>query len=147
MPIGAGLFPAGSFPGGFGIPEAGPFSQFAPLPDPTTGLSQTGRFINQKTGDYVFTADGRLQGMPTVEQLVLLAITRIDLSRITEKGPGFKKFFASLVQAALADLIGRKLVQIKSIDVLEPNPDAGLAVLNWIDLTTGQPVPTTIGGT
>jgi hypothetical protein len=85
--------------------------------------------------------------MPTVEQLVLLAITRIDLSRITEKGANFKKFLASLVQAALADLITRKLVQIKTITVLEPNPDAGLAVVNWIDLTTGQPVPTTIGGT
>jgi hypothetical protein len=139
MPIGAGLFPAGLFPAGFGQPEqAGPPAT-ALLPDPSTGQTQTGRLINQQTGDYVFTADGRLEGMATVSQLVLLAIKNIDLSQIQQKGPGFERALAARVQAAVADLVTRGLVQIISVvQAATSNPDAGIAVLTWRDLTQGQ---------
>jgi hypothetical protein len=138
MPIGAGLFPAGVFPAGFGQPEQAPAPATAVLPDPKTGLSLTGRLINQQTGDYVFTADGRLEGMATVQQLVLLAIDNIDLSTVQQKGPNFQRALANRVQVALADLVTRGLVQILSVTVTsQGNPDAGIAILSWRDLTQG----------
>ena len=145
MPVGAGLYGAGTAPAGYGIPDQAPFSPTSPLIDPATGLSQTGRLIDQQTKDYVFTADGRLQGMPTVRQLVLLAITDIDLSTLTEKGPNFAATLTTLVQNALASLITRKLVLLKQVTVLQPSSDSGIAVANWVDLTNGEPVETPIG--
>ncbi len=147
MPIGAGLAPAGTSPAGFGVPETAGAPAINPLPDPKTGLSLTGRYIDQKTGDYVMLADGRLQGMATVEQLVLLALNSVDFSDLLDKGPNFRATFANRVQNALADLITKKWVQIRAITISEPNPDAGLAVLDWVDLTTGAPKQTPIGTT
>ena len=97
--------------------------------------------------DYVFTADGRLEGMTTVQQLVLLAILDIDFSTLTEKGPNFQNVLAALVSTALAPLVRQKLVRIKQVIVLEPSQDAGLASVDWIDLTTGAPQQTPIGTT
>lgn len=145
MPVGAGLFPAGRFPAGFGQPETAPPPPTAALPDTSTGLSLTGRFINQQTKDYVFLPDGRLQGMQTVQQLVLLAINNIDLSTILEKGPNFQRNLASRVQAALSDLISRGLVQLLQVVVTQPGPDSGLATAYWRDLTTGKDDQTPIG--
>jgi hypothetical protein len=145
MPIGAGLYPAGLGLAGYGTPAQAPFSLNAPLPDPTTGLSLTGRLINQKTGDYVMQADGRLQGMPTVEQLVLLAIENIDTSDIQEKTPNLRAMLADRVEKSLAPLIRAKQVLIRQIVVVEPNQDAVVALLDWVDLTTGAPVQTPIG--
>jgi hypothetical protein len=145
MGIGAGLYPAGLFPAGYGQPATAPFSPTAPLPDPMTGLSRTGRLVNQTTGDYVMQADGRLQGMPTVEQLVLLAILRIDTSDLQEKTPNFRNVLSGRVENALASLIQAKQVQIRQLVVLSPNQDAALALLDWVDLTTGAPVQTPIG--
>lgn len=145
MPIGAGAFPAGAYGAGFGVFETAPATPTSPLPDPSTGLSLTGRFINQQTKDYVMQADGRLQGMPTVAQLVLIAIQDIDLSTLTEKGPNFKGVLAGLVGTALAPLIAQKLVRIKQVTVLEPTKDSGFAEVDWIDLTTMAIKQTAIG--
>lgn len=146
MPLGAGAAPAGSSPAGYGVPDTAPAPILVPLPDPRTGLSQGGRYINQQTKDYAFTSDGRLQGMPNVNQMVLIAIQGADFSAITEKGPNFAQQLRDVVQNALADLIARKLVQLTGITVLDRqpgmNPDAGIAVANWLDLTTGQPQET-----
>lgn len=139
MPVGTGLSPAGTSQAGFGVVDAGPVPGVVPLPDARTGLPQSGRFLNQQTGDYVFTNDGRVVGMPTVPQLVLLALlNNVDLSRVQEKGPNFRQFLASVVQDALGDLIAQGLVLLTGVQVLEPNPDAGLALVSWLDLTTGQ---------
>jgi hypothetical protein len=143
MPIGAGLAPAGTSLAGFGVVDAAPIPNFLPLPDQRSGLSDSGRLINQTTGDYSFLPDGRLQGMPTVNQLVLLAIlNNIDLSTLTEKGPNFAKTLTALVQTALADLIQRKFILLTSVVVTQPTQDSGLAVANWLDLTTGEPQQT-----
>ena len=148
MPVGAGLCPAGFSPAGYGVVEVAVAPNLVPLPDPQTGLSQTGRFVDQATGDYTFTADGRVQGMPTVYQLVLLAVERADVSSLTEKGPNYKQQVASILQDALSYLVTSKQVEIKRIVVLDrspgQNPDATVAMVFWKDLTTGadgQPVP------
>lgn len=146
MPIGAGGCPAGSSPAGYGVIDTATAPNLVPLPDPRTGLSQGGRNIDQATKDYTFTSDGRLQGMPNVNQLVLIAIQNADFSTITEKGPNFAQQLRDVVQNALADLITRNLVKLTTVTVLDRqpgmNPDAGVAIAYWIDLTTGQPQQT-----
>lgn len=146
MPVGAGLAPAGTSLAGFGTVDQAPAPILVPLPDYRTGLPDTGRFINQQTGDYEFTADGRLQGMPTVYQLVLLAIERADFSTLQERGPNYVGVVQGIIQAALSYLVTSRQVSILRIDVPPVAPDAVIAVLYWIDLTTGeagQPVPVT----
>src|ERR1019366_3551405 len=145
MPIGVGFFAAGLFAAGYGEPETLGQSPTSPLPDASTGAPQTCRYINPVTNDYVMLADGRLQGMTSVAQLVLIAIKDIDLSTLTEKGPNFKQAIASIVAGALAPLVAQKRVRIKQVVVLEPGKDQGLASVDGVDLTSGAPVQTTIG--
>ena len=145
MPLGAGLFGGGLAPAGYGLPDSVPPSPFSPLPDPSTGVSQTGRYIDQRTGDYVMLADGRLQGMGTAAQDVLIAIRNIDLSSLTEKGPNFQGVLSNLVAGALAPLVLQKLIRIKQVVVFEPTQDSGFASVDWFDLTTGQSATTAIG--
>lgn len=160
MPIGAGFAPAGSSAAGYGVPDAAPIPGIAPLPDTKTGLSQTGRFIDPVTKDYAFGPDGRLYGMATVPQLVQLAITTTrgssavpdlgeEFTKIQEKGPAFPRQLASSVGNCLSDLVKRKLVQVVSVVATEPsargNPDAGIATLKWLDMTTGREMDTTVG--
>jgi len=137
MPTGAGLSPAGTSVAGVGVLDSGPQPGVVPLPDPKSGAPQTGRFINQLTGDYEFTADGRVQGMSTVPQLVVIALQDIDLSAIQEKGPNFKQHLASVIQDALGSLIAQGYLVLGPVTVLEPNPDAGLAVFEWYDQLAG----------
>ena len=145
MPVGAGLCPAGTVPAGYGVIDTAPAPILIPLPDYRTGLSDGGRFISQTTGDYVFTADGRLQGMPNVYQLVLLAIANCDFSSVTEKGPNYKAGVTSSILTALAYLTTQKLIQVKRITVIDRlpnmNPDATIALVDWIDMTSGQSGP------
>jgi hypothetical protein len=158
MPIGAGLYPAGVSPAGYGVPDSAAVPNNAPLPGQTTGLPQTGRYIDPVTKDYVFTTDGRLQGLATVPQLVQLALTTIlgsaavtnvgqTFTLVQEKGAGFAQQMRAKVTSALSDLVKRNLVQIKSIAVDEPqsSPDAGIVRVRWIDLTTGVEQTTAAG--
>lgn len=158
MPLGAGACPAGAVPAGYGQIDVAPAPVLVPLPDVRTGLPDGGRNISLSgtpgtlggAGDYTFTADGRLQGMPNVNQLVLLAVENVDLSSITEKGPQFANQVRALVQASMFYVVTAKLARIDSIVVLDrqpnQNPDGVVAILNWTDLTTGlqgEPVPIT----
>lgn len=158
MPIGAGLSPAGLAAAGYGVPDLSSVPLNAVLPDLKTGLPQTGRYLNPVTKDYQFTADGRIQGMGTVPQLVQLALTTTlgtcavptlgqAFAKIREKGPGFRQQLTAAVSAALAPLIKTNQVQIRSIVVNDyPSaPDAGLASVSWVDLTTGLQQSTTVG--
>lgn len=147
MPVGAGRCRASAVPAGYGAIDVAPAPVLVPVPDPQTGLPQTGRFVDQTTGDYTFTVDGRVQGMPTVYQLVLLAIERADVSSLTEKGSNYKQQVATILQNALSALVVAKQVEIKRVVVIDrlpgTNPDATVAVVFWKDLTTGvdgQPV-------
>lgn len=156
MPIGGGFAPGGTTPGGFGIPDvAGPI-QFVPLIDPSTGIRQSGRFIDPKTKDYRFLPDGRLQGMPTVMQMVQLAVLTtlgssaqttlgIDLTRVRDKNDSFAQAVTSTATDALAPIVKQGLIKINSIQVFGatpgelPNPDAGIGIVNFTDLTTNTP--------
>ena len=148
MPVGAGLCPAGTSCAGYGVIDVAPAPNFTPLPDPKTGLAQTGRYLNApntQTGkgmDYSFSPDGRVQGMPSVYQMVLIAIENADFTQVQEKGPNYKTQLRTIVQNAVAYLVTSKQLQVKSIVVLAntpgQNPDSAIAILNWFDVTTGQ---------
>ena len=158
MPIGAGLAPAGSAAAGYGVPDSAHVPNNAVLPLPINGLPQTGRAINPQTKSYTFTADGRIVGAPTVQQLVQLALITVrgsscvatlgnTVSQIQEKGTSYAQLVTSAITDALADLIKDKQVQIASITVQDyPNkPDAATATLKWIDLSTGIQSITNVG--
>ena len=150
MPIGAGKAPAGAASAGYGVPDAAYVPNSAILPDPKSGFAQTGRFINPITGDYQFTADGRLIGMGTVPQLVLIALETVKGSSVIptlgntfqlvqEKGPSFLAQMRAVVNDALSDLIKTKMLQLVSVTTQEQpsNPDTGIVQVAWLDLTTG----------
>jgi hypothetical protein len=137
--VGAGFQKAGFSPAGIGSPSPAAVNQTVPLPDPLTGLGQTCRLINYQTGDYSFTADGRVQGMSSVQQLVLLALMDSNLFRgIEDKGNGFQRKLAAAVQNQLASFIRQGWVQLMSVDFANASagsPDAAGVLVRWRDLT------------
>lgn len=158
MPIGAGFCPAGLAAAGYGIPDTGTQPLNAMLPDLRTALQQTGRAINPLTRDYVMRTDGRLQGVATVSQLVQIALTTqlgtsalatlgIDMQSAREKGSDFQRQMATLVAGALSQLVQQGLVQLNAVIVSEPpsNPDGGIAIVKWTDLTNLTENETTVG--
>jgi hypothetical protein len=149
MPIGAGFAPAGFSLAGYGVIDTAEAPALIPLPDPTTGQSQTGRLLSVpvpggKGMDYSFTPDGRLQGMPTVRQMVLIAVEDLDFSSIQTKTPNYRSEVARIVAAALAPLTTQKLLLLKAVVILDSaqipgmNVSASICEINWFDLTTGQ---------
>jgi len=158
MPLGAGACPAGSSAAGYGVPDKGTQPNSSILPDALTGLPQPGRLIDPTSQDYVFTSDGRLEGFGAVDQLVQLALRTqigtsaiatlgIDMTQATEQGADFQRRVATMVANALGPLVNQKLVQIVSVTLQQTpsNPDAGVAIVKWRDLTLGTENETTVG--
>lgn len=158
MPLGAGFAPAGTSAAGYGVPDSATVPNNALLPDVRTALPMTGRFINPATGDYSFTADGRIQGMATVPQLVLLAIMTVQgssviptlgetFTKIQEQGPNLAQQMNAAMTNALSDLVKRKYVKINSVTVQQSpsNIDAATILMKWTDLTTGLEYNNTVG--
>lgn len=158
MPIGAGGCPAGVAAAGYGVPDTANVPNNAILPDANTGLPQTGRFIDPATKSYQFTADGRLRGVPTVQQLVQLALTTVrgsaclsnlgqTFAQIQEKGTNFQKQVTASVTQALSDLVNNKQIAILSVSVQNTpgKPTASIGQVTWVDLTTGLQDTASIG--
>lgn len=158
MPLGAGAAPAGSSSAGYGVPDSATVGNATLLPDLRTGMSQTGRYIDPTTKSYVFTADGRLRGLGTVAQLMQLAMSQVrgsscvpddgqTFGTIREKNFDFRNRIAAAVASATAKITKQGLVQVISVDLVEPTakPDAGVATVAWRDLTTNTFDRTTIG--
>jgi hypothetical protein len=156
--LGAGQCPAGTSPAGYGVivPASIPNTQI--LPDTVTGESRGGRYINPQTGSYQFTADGRLQGMGNVNQLVLIrATTRKNssvlrglgqsFSNTQEQQGDFQRRCATEVSSMLQDLIKLKLVQILGVSTQPVGGvnDGAAIFFRWRDLTTGQETTTKFG--
>lgn len=140
MPLGAGFCRSGSSPAGFGSPDVAPINVIVPLPDPVTGASQTGRLINysQQGSDYAFTSDGRISGMTTMQQNVLLALLNAQIFYgLEDQGPNFQRIIAGRVQNALATFIRQKWIVLVGVDIAQPssNPDASGVTVRWRDLT------------
>lgn len=158
MPLGAGACPAGSSSAGYGVPDSAPAPITTMLPDPTTGQSLTGRAIDPTTKSYIFTPDGRIQGLQTVPQLVQLALTTTlgssclstlgqTFLAIKEKGDNYQQQVSNAITQALSALVNAKQVQVIAISVQQPpsNPDGAIAQVSWVDLTTGLESTTSVG--
>jgi hypothetical protein len=141
--LGAGFAKAGTSPAGFGAPSVAPVNQTTPFPDPLTGLGQTGALINYQTGDYVYTADGRVAGMSSVPQLVLIALMNGNIfAGLLDKTPDYPRQVATRVQTALSSFIRQGWVALVSVDVVEAgsgSPDAAGVNVRWRDLTAPAP--------
>ena len=146
--VGAGFAPAGLASAGFGTLPAATSPSRAVLPDVVTQLPTTGRYINWRTGDYAFTADGRAVGMGTTQQLVLLALTTAvgssaiptlgqSYTSVQEKAANYEQDVTARVNAALGDLIKRGFITLQGVSVQEPSPDAAIVQIFWTDLATG----------
>ena len=70
-PYGAGNQPAGWSPPSayYPIQSSSPYVVY---PDPNSGISDSGRLIDQKTRQFVYTSSGDPQGMPSVAQCLLI---------------------------------------------------------------------------
>ena len=153
----AGLAPAGTSPAG--LPQAAPGASLATvvLPDPTTGLAQPCRRIDPAGGDYVFTSDGRVEGMTAAQQGMLLAMKTVlgsaadgalgqDFSTLQTKGPDYTRQVSTRINAAATRLVAAGLVEIVDIQVANlANPDGGVAVVRWRDLSTGTLQTNSVG--
>lgn len=147
MPVGAGGCPAGACSAGYGVPDAAVVPMLVPYPDPTTGLAQSGPFVNPATGDYLYTTDGRVQGESTVQALVRNALATefnssavvgfgLRLKDIRDRGTNFLAKVRARAQSALAQLVGQGVIQIVSVTVADVvNPDGVFAFVTWRDLT------------
>lgn len=150
MPIGAGLAPAGTSSAGYGVPDTAHTPVNGVLPDALTGLPQPGRLINPATGSYLFTADGRVQGVSRAQQLVQLAMSTIagssalpslghTLGQIQEKGVDLLSAVTAAVTTAFAPIVSQGLVTLNSVDVQDyttQTPDRALILVKWTDNTT-----------
>jgi hypothetical protein len=135
---GAGFTGAGLTPAGFGSPVAAAINIQVPLPDQLTSKGQTGRLISLQTGDYVFTSDGRIAGMTTMQQLVMLALLNGNiLIGIQDKFDNFQRAIAARVQNALNPYVRPGWIAVDGVDVVEPegSPDAAGITVRWRDLT------------
>jgi hypothetical protein len=156
--LGAGFAPAGFSPAGYGVPSQATAPNNALLPSTVTSLPQTGRYIDPVAKSYTFTADGRLQGAPTVQQLVTLAFETTQGSsaiqalgstfrNVKEQGSNFVQQLTAIANNTLAALIKAKLVALVNVVVLQPpsNPDGVIVRVFYKDLTTGTVSPYDIG--
>jgi hypothetical protein len=146
VPLGAGFAPAGFAPAGFGSPDVAAANIPIPLPDPLTALSLTGRNLNFNAGtqqaDYIFSADGRIAGMATMQQLVLLALFNGNIfTGLDRKLANYQRTIAGRVTTALSPYIKKGWLQLLSVDVVFPTgaPDATAATVTWRDLTLAAP--------
>lgn len=145
--LGIGSTPLGSSPVGGGMPATLPAPTGQVFQDPTTGASLDGRLIIN--GRYVFSANGRAQGMTAAQQYVTLAFTTRRgstgdptigerISAIRDILPNFSQQALAFAAEALDAGIKAKLVSLRGVDVFDqPNPNAKYIRIRWTDLTTG----------
>lgn len=161
MTVGAGGSPAGSSISGYGVGSVANVPSDAALPDQTTNLPTTCRLLvpsGAQGASYAFSADGRLVGCGTVRQLVQLALSTVLGSccvpglglayyTLKEQGANFQRQVATAVANAMAPLVKQRLVALLSVDLQQypSNPDSGIALVTWRDLTTGQQDTSSIG--
>lgn len=134
--------------GGFGFSRMG-FAPFgtgdiitAPAPSSENlldakGVQQSARAIDAATGQYILNADGSFQGMPHVEQLVLLAIRAMPPIG-GDAGPLANNRILKQLQVTLADLVSQGLIAILGLGAVAVTPTQVRAGLRWRDLTTQQ---------
>lgn len=138
MSLGAGFSAAGFSPAGFGDVDQLPSPATENLVD-AKGVQQNARAIDPVTGQYVLNADGRFQGMPRVEQLVVLLVRAMQMPS-GDVTPNMNLQLKTLVTSTLAPLVNEGLVAILDVVSYLEQPSRARAALKYRDLTTGREV-------
>jgi hypothetical protein len=148
-PVGFGLTPRGVGPYGYGTPATAPVPGGGVLRDEKTGATLTGRRIDPRTRQYVFDEYGRILGMPTVPQLMHLALHTEkgssvladlghELRDIETIGADYEHRVETTLAEALSDLVQRGLIRIDKVTTTRFGATGLYTVLSWTDLTTSQ---------
>jgi hypothetical protein len=141
---GIGLQSAGTTSAGFGSPATAAEQGGAILRNTLTGESMGGRKIDPRTGDYVMDEYGRLEGMPNVRQMVMLAVLNAapalaDIDRLTD---GFAKRAEAILANEMTAIVSRGLIRVIGVRDLQMGVRGGLKQgqalykFLWVDLTT-----------
>lgn len=141
---GAGFQGAGTTSAGFGAPSRGAEEGGVILRDEATGASLTGRRLDPRTGDYVVDENGRLLGMPTVQQLVQLAVmnSAAALQQIDRLNDGFERAATAVLTTACGPIVQQGLIAVIGVRNVRLGVRGGLAQgqavyqFLWRDLTT-----------
>jgi hypothetical protein len=145
-PYGAGNQPAGWTPPSayYAIPDQVPYVVYQ---DPFTGLADSGRLIDPRTKQFVYTAAGDTQGMPTVNQCVLIAWGTLKLqASVPTFVVGWENRIRSLYLNAARFLITNKLMSIVSFQTTRFGSNGVKVNIKWKDLTSGIEYPFTVTG-
>lgn len=151
--LGAGISPMGTGAYGYGTPAV------APTPGGTVNRDSRGNQLGSPAisttpgtaGQYIFDSFGRRMGMPSVQQLVILATATIkgtccvadlgneffNADKITDSYESDQK---ARVQECLKDLVQRKLIEINSIFTVKLQDMRVYTRVHITDLTTLNPI-------
>lgn len=153
---GSGIQRAGRTPAGFGTSTAANVFEGGFLRDEVTNATLGARLINPKTKAFVLDSNGRLLGMKSVRQAVLIAIHTVRnssavrdlgnrLTSIKRIGASFEKQVLDVLTEALRPLITAGLVEVVGFSQFRAGdgsngmlPGAVFGRLKWRDLTTKQ---------
>lgn len=147
MPRGAGQAPAGVSPAGFGAPDVAPSAVAgALLVDAYDGTPREARKIDQRSRQYVFDANGRVQGMRGVYQLVQLRLLTVrnssalkdfglSLTSVQVIGANHQRQVEDIFNVALKDLLDARLIAIVAVKIDRFSPTGDYITLQWRDLT------------
>lgn len=141
---GFGSMPCGSGPYGINTPVTAAGNEGPVLAD-DLGAVQGARYINPRTRQYEFDANGRYKGMPNVRQLMLLAFLTVKGSSAVPTlgieepsgviGRNFVERRRESIRQAVAPHVRARLVEILSIDIDVTNRPV-FTLVRWKDLTT-----------
>ena len=144
---GAGTQGGGLSPAGLGDPAEGDEDNGKLFRDQYSGEGLSGRLIDQRTGRYTFDSYGRILGMSTGQQKVLLAVkTDLGSSAVAELGNrlrsiqkigvGFERELQDVYSQALARPINAGEVELISVTPQRVGTSGAFVLVRFRDLTT-----------
>lgn len=146
---GWGSQPFGSSPYGIGTPAVADALGGSTLRDASTGEQLGSRKIDPATGDYVLDENGRILGMSSITQLVLLAVSTTkgsaamrqlgqELRKIDRITSNLPRRVDNTLRAAVQHIVNRGLIEVVGTEVEVVRPGVVLARMRWRDLSSGK---------
>lgn len=146
MPTGAGAASVGLSVAGYGGVDSAPVQQQTILIDAKTGIAQNSRKVDPSTGRYLLDSFGRVQGMPGVQQLVMLrAGTLFNSSAVLGLGmlapsgvigANILRRLEDEIRLCMKDIVDAGIIEIIGVTVIKPPGQPLRRAFQWKDLTT-----------
>ncbi len=146
MPTGVGFSGVGLTIAGYGGVDSAPVPLQKILIDSDDGAPRESRKVDPVTGRYTLNADGQVQGMPGVEQLVLMrAKTVLHSSAVFDLGmaqpsgvvgPDILRQLREDITNAMRDIIDAGVIEVVRVEVTRPVGSSNFVrFFVWRDLT------------